>query len=349
MADKPFAARESIKRQPCLDFIETRLPEYHEAFANPQVKFNTTLGLYAPVLKDGNMSQAVADNQMPQLLPEQSTSSLSNPSQQPFWDEMFGQAMAQLKTIRDEPDGLAGTPNSIRAATGWTEIIITFEIVRAKYYNYSGFIGFWKKTGRKIADHANDGRTLLSLLPDSEYTSIIHCVFDVIFDVITPPPPLFLQLSHQTWGSYRMQAAKRIAEIREEVERTLRQMRERLSDVERVVALCADDDDHIVPAAMNVLVSVLQALEDIVLYYSSKAGMTLTIQNSLISATVVLNETRKGLRKTATVLWKKDEYKADLSDCLSGIHSSSKRLIEEANIAHIHITRSVNIKASEGE
>ncbi|KAL7952772.1 hypothetical protein V8C34DRAFT_298612 [Trichoderma compactum] len=303
MAGKSFVARESIKRQPCLDFNETRLPEYHEAFANPQVKLNTALGLYAPVLKDGNMGQAVADNQMPQLLPERSTSSLSNPSQQPFWDEMFGQAMAQLKTIRDEPAGLAGTPNSIRAAAGWTEIVITFEIARAKYYNYSGFIGFWKKTGRKIADHANDGRTLLSLLPDSEYTSIIHCVFDIIFD-----------------------AAKRTAEIREEVERTLRQMREKLSDVERVVALCADDDDHIVPAAMNVLVSVLQALEDIVLYYSSKTG----------------------LRKTATVLWRKDEYKADLSECLSGIDSSSKRLIEEANIAHIHIARSVNIKASEG-
>ena len=50
-------------------------------------------------------------------------------------------------------------------------------------------------------------------------------------------------------------------------------MREKLSDVERVVALCADDDDHIVPAAMNVLVSVLQSLEDIVLYYSAKRGM----------------------------------------------------------------------------
>ena len=70
-----------------------------------------------------------------------------------------------------------------------------------------------------------------------------------------------------------MQAAKRTAEIREEVEETLRQMREKLSDVERVVALCADADDHIVPAAMNVLVSVLQALEDIVLYYSAKRGM----------------------------------------------------------------------------
>ncbi|KAK7418116.1 hypothetical protein QQX98_004091 [Neonectria punicea] len=304
MADKSLAARESNERQACLDFNETRLPEYHEAFANPQVRFNTALGRYAPVPKDGNMGQAVADNQQQlQLLPERSTTPSSNPPRLPFWDEMFPQAMAQLKTIRNEPAGLVRTPNSVRDAAGWPKIVNTLEVARAKYYNYSGFIGFWKKRGHKIADHATDGKTLFSLLPNSEYTSVIHCVFDVIFD-----------------------AAKRTAEIREEVEGTLRQMREKLSDVERVVALCADDDDHIVPAAMNVLVSVLQALEDIVLYYSAKRGM----------------------RMTATVLWKKDEYKADLSECLAGIDSSSKRLIEEANLTHIRVTRLVNMKASEG-
>ena len=51
----------------------------------------------------------------------------------------------------------------------------------------------------------------------------------------------------------------------------------------------------------------------------------------------------------ATVLWKTEEYKADLSECLAGIDSSSKRLLEEANLAHIRITQAVNIKASEGE
>jgi len=49
-------------------------------------------------------------------------------------------------------------------------------------------------------------------------------------------------------------------------------MRERFSDVERVVALCANDDEHIIPAAMDVLISVMQALEDIVAYYSAKRG-----------------------------------------------------------------------------
>ena len=187
MENKSLAAREFTQGQPCLDFNETRLPKYHKVFANPQGKFDTSIGRYVPVPKDGTMSQVVADNQQQlQLLPEQSTSPSSNLPRRPFWDEMLPLAMVQLGAIREEPAGIVSTSNSIRAAAGWPEIVNTLEVARAKYYNYSDFIGFWKKTGRKVADHATDGKTLLSLLPHSEYTSVIHCVFDVIFDVMIP-------------------------------------------------------------------------------------------------------------------------------------------------------------------
>jgi len=49
-----------------------------------------------------------------------------------------------------------------------------------------------------------------------------------------------------------------------------------------------------------------------------------------------------------TVLWKTEEYKADLSECLAGIDSSSKRLIEEANLTFIRVTQAVHLKTSEG-
>ena len=191
---RPTPAQGLRKRQPTLDFIDTRLPEYHEAFANPQVHFNTALGRYAPVqqqnAQNGTMAQPADDDQKLDLLPEQPPPPPpgSAPARRPFWDEMFPQAMAQLRTVRDEPVGLVGTAFSIRAAAGWPEIVNTLEVARAKYYNYSGFIGFWKKAGHKMADHATDGKTLLSLLPDSEYTSLIHCVFDVIFDASSPSP-----------------------------------------------------------------------------------------------------------------------------------------------------------------
>ncbi|KAK0706140.1 hypothetical protein B0T26DRAFT_679864 [Lasiosphaeria miniovina] len=353
MADESTGARALSTKQPCLDFIDTRLPEYHEAFANPQVRFNTALGRYAPITipqnkeDDGNMglrkskkqqqqqqqqqaqqqqaqqqqaqqqqTQQQQEQQLQQQQQEQQLQLLpSRPSQlakatppgtparRPFWDVMFPQAMAQLAGVRAEPTALAGTQYSIRGAMGWAELVTTLEAARAKYYKYEGFVGFWKKAGDKFSNHVGDAKALLSLLPDMEYTSLIHCVFDVIFD-----------------------AAKRTAEIREEVEQSLRQMREKLGDVERVVALCAPDDDYLIPAAMTVLVSVLQALEDIVLYYSAK----------------------RGLKMTATVLWKTTDYKADLSDCLAGIDSSGKRLMHKATLDHMRVTRSVDLKASEG-
>ncbi len=172
-------------RQPCLDFIETRLPKYHEAFANKDVRFNSALGRYAPVLPptppQDNMGERPEDEKL-QVLPETAPPTGPGPVRRPFWDEMFPQAMAQLGELRDEPPGLVGTIYSIRAAAGWAKIVNTLEAARAKYYNYKGFVGFWRKARHKMADHAEDGKAVLSLLPESDYTSLIHCVFDVIFD-----------------------------------------------------------------------------------------------------------------------------------------------------------------------
>ncbi|KAJ8116951.1 hypothetical protein ONZ43_g4321 [Nemania bipapillata] len=283
MADELKSTEGLRKRQPCREFIESRLPKYHPAFANPHVRFNSYLDQYEPIPppKSPKKSDIMKQPEELDLLPD---SSASESTQQPFWERMLPDAMTQLKLNRDEPSRLAGTNNSIRSLTGWAEIISTLEVARAR-----------------MTDHVDDGKMLLSLLPDTEYTSLIHCVFDVIFD-----------------------AAKRTAEIREEVEDSLRQFREKLEDVEAVVAIF-DTDEDVIAAAIQVLVSVLQAIEDIVDYYST--------------------ETR---RKVTQALWRGSNYKADLSDCLSQIDASSKKLIEKANVSNFREIHRVSIKASEG-
>ncbi|KAI1172278.1 hypothetical protein F4777DRAFT_582132 [Nemania sp. FL0916] len=301
MADELTSTEGFSKKQPCLDFIETRLPKYHEAFANPHVRFNIVLGRYdlvIPVSADSNIMKQQADDEQLRLLPE---SPVSESTRQPFWESMLPKAMAELKNTREEPSRLVGTLNSIRGLTQWAEVVNVLEVARARYYNYSGFVGFWKRAGHKMTDYGEDGKLLLSLLPNSDYTSLIHCVFDVIFD-----------------------AAKRTAEIREEIEESLRQFREKLEDVEGVVAIYVAEDD-IVAAAMNVLVSILRAIEDILDYYSAKKGS-----------------------KIVMALWQRNGYKADLSECLGEIDSSGKRLIEKSNISNFRETHAVNIKASEG-
>jgi hypothetical protein len=52
---------------------------------------------------------------------------------------------------------------------------------------------------------------------------------------------------------------------------------------------------------------------------------------------------------TASILWNKDDYKADLTECLGGIDSSSKKLLEKATMGNFREVHKLNIKASEGE
>lgn len=63
------------------------------------------------------------------------------------------------------------------------KVSFKLEKARANYYDYSGFIGFWKRSAHKVADNVDERKRLLSLLPSTEYSSVIHCVLDIVFDV----------------------------------------------------------------------------------------------------------------------------------------------------------------------
>ncbi|KAF5673262.1 hypothetical protein FDENT_10355 [Fusarium denticulatum] len=193
--------------------------------------------------------------------------------------------MEELKSTRDEPKRLARTSRSIRDLKGWVDIVNVLEKARVNYYDYSWFIGFWKRSAHKVADNVDEGKRLLSLLPNTNYSSAIHCVFDIVFD-----------------------AAKRTAKIREEIKSSPRQFREKLEDVESIVAVYEKEED-VVTAAKKVLRSMLQAIEDIIDYYWVKKG-----------------------KKMLLSMWQ-----ADIS-----------RLMEKASIGSFRELRAVNIKASEG-
>jgi len=65
--------------------------------------------------------------------------------------------------------------------------------------------------------------------------------------------------------------------------------------------------------------------------------------------TPILTHPGTGLRTAASALWKQEEYQASLTECLSGLESSSNQLIKEANMAHMGATQSIKITTSEGE
>ncbi|KAF5976376.1 hypothetical protein FCOIX_7145 [Fusarium coicis] len=301
MADIQHKDRGFIRQQPCLEFIEERLPGFHEAFANPDVRFSTARGRFKPMTHRqdaGAGTDQPGKHLLPKILPEATS---EDSERRPFWEEVLPDAMEELKSTRDEPKRLAGTTHSIRDLKGWVDIVNVLEKARANYYDYSGFIGFWKRSAHKVADNFDEGKRLLSLLPNTGYSSVIHCVFDIVFD-----------------------AAKRTAKIREEIESSLRQFREKLEDVESIVAVYEKEAD-VFAAAKKVLSSMLQATEDIIDYYWAKKG-----------------------KKMLLSMWQADSYKVDLAGCLENLNSSSSRLMEKANIGSFRELRSVNIKASEG-
>lgn len=190
MADSQNKNRGFIRRQPCLEFIEERLPEFHEAFANPDVQFSTARGRFEPMTHNQDPatgSQEPGEHELPDILPEHTS---EDSDRRPFWEEMLPEAMEELKSSRDEPKRLAGTTRSIRGLNGWVDIVNVLEKARANYYDYSEFIGFWKRSAHKMADNVDDGKRLLSLLPNTDYSSVIHCVFDIVFDVSSEVPCL---------------------------------------------------------------------------------------------------------------------------------------------------------------
>ncbi|KAF5578260.1 hypothetical protein FPCIR_11663 [Fusarium pseudocircinatum] len=301
MADIQNKNRGFVRRQPCLRFIEERLPKFHEAFANPDVQFSTARGRFEPMTHSQDAGAGTGqpgEHDLPEILPDDIT---KDSDRRPFWEEMLPEVMEELISTRDEPKRLAGTTRSIRNLKGWVDIVNVLEKARANYYDYSGFIGFWKRSAHKMADNVGEGKRLLSLLPNTDYSSVIHCVFDIVFD-----------------------AAKRTAKIREEIETGLRQFREKLEDVESIVAVYEKEED-VVAAAKKVLSSMLQAIEDIIDYYWAKKG-----------------------KKMLLSMWQADSYKADLTGCLEDLNSNSSRLTEKANIGSFRELRAVNIKASEG-
>ncbi|KAF5966098.1 hypothetical protein FBULB1_11844 [Fusarium bulbicola] len=256
------------------------------------------------------------EHDLPDILPD---NTIEDSDRRPFWEEMLPEAMEELKSTRDEPKRLAGTTRSIRDLKGWVDVVNVLEKARPNYYDYSGFIGFWKRSAHKMTDNVDEGKRLLSLLPNTDYSSVIRCVFDIVFD-----------------------AAKRTAKIREEIESSLRQFREKLEDVESIVTVYEKEED-IIAAANKVLSSMLQAIEDIIDYYWAKKGKKMLLSmcsrlmekanigsfRELRSVNIKASEGIDMLKQLQLDQIKITREQTRLADAQSEINKSGRKMIAE--------------------
>jgi hypothetical protein len=201
--------------------IDRQLPDYHEAFRNPQAHFDPTVGHYvatldednsngddgsmfiasvpalnsvsAPVLRSEDRPGDINDGDNTNDDSDDSTNSagVSVALRQPppeaaamkFWALIFDDALENFKTEKEQPKGRPEIYN-IRAATNWNAVYERLQLAREVYDDTKkDFWGRVKQQRRRVAEYAGPVRGLAKFLPDGTYTSPVRAAVQVILDV----------------------------------------------------------------------------------------------------------------------------------------------------------------------
>lgn len=159
-----------------VDFIENRLPSFHDAFKNSQSQFDPVSGRYIPTAMNGPDG---ADG-LRQARPVKESMA--------FWDTIFPMAMNRLTELQPtEPKDRIknGCDYGIRAARSWPSVYSQLQKAREHYDGKTK--GFWgrhyKETLRWIVDHSASTKQVIKYVPNIEYVSPVLAAVEVILDV----------------------------------------------------------------------------------------------------------------------------------------------------------------------
>jgi hypothetical protein len=171
-------------RSPAVDFIDNRLPEYHEAFLNPPTRFDPVSGRYVPALQ-ADMRSCAPHEHTPYQTPRPAPQALDAAH---FWDWIFPRAIAAFKKEYPvEPKGRSESSRSIRSKVNWKDVYDQLQEARRMYDDSKGFIGNVKKGFRKAADNIQPTRQVVDnlnkLVPNSNYVSPVLGALMIILDV----------------------------------------------------------------------------------------------------------------------------------------------------------------------
>lgn len=188
---------------PAVDFIETSLDKYHQAFSTPPSRYDPHLGGFivqtppSGPLTRPPPSNLVAMHNAPATLASvetaESDESLTVPPRASpgpveafaFWDSLFTQAMQQFVMMHpDEPEHLVKTGQGIREKQNWTQVLDQIETARNDYSKTDkSFKAGFRRVYRKLVDHAAEpANRATKLVPGGgdlgavAVTPIIGCV-----------------------------------------------------------------------------------------------------------------------------------------------------------------------------
>ncbi|KAJ8114484.1 hypothetical protein OPT61_g3642 [Boeremia exigua] len=238
-----------------VDFAANRLPTYHTAFQQPPP--------YDPIAKSYLVSgSAMQNNSVP-----------SNP--QSFWDDVFPDAIARLKTQLEEPKGLRVSKYRIRNKASWTEIQSQLQTARESYIRD---VGWLRRSYRVVASNTSQAAFQASrLVPGTDMTSAVVNVIQNLLENI-----------HNA------------TKVHEEILKGFDGMETTIKKIEYSLGMFPHDMP-VRSAAVELVATLLNAVERVVSFYEQKVLRKMTAalfrgdeyqENVLQSLSDIQNKTR---------------------------------------------------------
>ncbi|EHK20110.1 uncharacterized protein TRIVIDRAFT_48011 [Trichoderma virens Gv29-8] len=245
-------------------FIDNRLQEHHQMFADPSVRYDSAVKKYVPSMStedDGTASM--------------SRPVLTNINAMKFWEDILPKAMSELNSTA-EPKDRYKTTYSIRDKTSWSDIYSSLEAARFKYENKEGAANKLREVRRKAASKI------------APLEGVVRIASKVVPEGTCATPVL---------GSLQvlLDAVKIAARLREKVLESFDDNVSIFSDVELFLGTFPNDE-NIVNASVDLTVATLKGIELAIGFFISNSLVRGT------KAFLTNNEYEKGLIESLDVI-----------------------------------------------
>lgn len=174
--EDPNAVGSSLYHRPAsVDFIDNRLPEHHQLFADPSMHYDPVTEKYVPIMAKVDDSATLIARPV-----------LTNINAMKFWESILPKAMSELNSTA-EPGGRSKTVYTIRDKTSWNAIYSILEAARFKYENREGPANKLREVRRKVASKIAplEGVVKIAskLVPDGTPATPVVGALEVLLDV----------------------------------------------------------------------------------------------------------------------------------------------------------------------
>ncbi|KAI3321465.1 hypothetical protein HD806DRAFT_502654 [Xylariaceae sp. AK1471] len=243
-----------IHLQPvAVDFIDTRLPRIHRAFAPHRFKYNSKLDCYVQTSRGSlvKMQTEKINLQAQTPVSTKPVKMLGPPEiilSMRFWDRVFPDAMGRLGANHEEPKGRRETAYSIRGLKDWDQVYQKLEDCRRDYLDDKGWTKKVKRQWREFSENIGPVQEAWNLVPDIDYITPIRGTVDFLFEAI-----------------------KRASETRQQVLQGLDKLDSMFRDIE-LFLMVFPTDEGVFEAGTELVVSALAAVEKLIGFYIKSRG-----------------------------------------------------------------------------